>query len=219
MRQKIEALATILITLSSVFVAGLVAFRSFSAPPPRPSTVQNTTTKVANWNQLLKAGRLMGSESAKVTILEFADFECPFCRRFSESVRAVRAQYGGDVAHVFIHYPLGSHRFALPAARIAECSFLQGRFESMHDLLLQKQDSLGLKDWQSFAEEAGIPDLKAFASCSKGTATVPMIDKGLAAGRTVGVDGTPTVIVNGLLYSRPPYDSLSEIVRRIVTAR
>ena len=82
-----------------------------------------------------------------------------------------------------------------------------------------KQDSLGLKPWQSYATEAGIADTARFARCVLSTSPVPRIDDGLALGRRIGVRGTPTVVINGWRLARPPYDSLSEVVAGILAGR
>ena len=171
------------------------------------------------WSELTSVGHRMGRPDAKVTILEFSDFECPFCRRFSEVAAAVRKAHGDDVAHVFVHYPLTGHRFARPAAHVAECAAAQGRFEEMHDLLFVKQDSLGLKEWSSFAKESGVRNISEFSGCLRDTSKARFIDAGLAAGRSVDVRGTPTVVINGTLYRQLPPDSLSDIVKDLLSKR
>jgi protein-disulfide isomerase len=129
-------------------------------------------TRVSGWDNLVKTGTLIGDSSAAVKVVEFGDFECPFCRRADSVFRVVKHKFGADVALVYIEFPLGMHRFALPAARAAECAAGQGHFAPMHDLLFTKQDSLGLKSWQSYAQESGVPDTAAFAKCVS-ESTVP----------------------------------------------
>jgi protein-disulfide isomerase len=89
----------------------------------------------------------------------------------------------------------------------------------MHDLLFEKQDSLGLKQWDSFATEARVGDLRSFSSCAAAVDTISMIERGLSLGSVVGVHGTPTVVINGVLYSRPPSDSLQQIVARLIAGK
>src|SRR5687767_13073569 len=83
---------------------------------------------VEGWKDLLAAGIRVGPTDAPVTIVEFVDFECPFCRRADSVLTGVQQRYGNDVAFVFVHFPLPNHRFAMPGARAAECALAQGRF-------------------------------------------------------------------------------------------
>jgi len=108
-----------------------------------------------------------------------------------------------------VHYPLGAHKFAMPAARAAECAREQGRFAEYITQVYAKQDSLGLKPWLDFAKETAIPDIIDFSECVAEKAEVPNIAGGIALGKTIGVRGTPTIIINGWRYPMPPTDELS----------
>jgi protein-disulfide isomerase len=155
----------------------------------------------------------MGPQGAKVTILEFADFECPACRQFEPTLRAARAKYPSDVAVVFRHWPLPYHHFALPAARAAECANAQGRFEAMHDLLYARQDSLGLKSFASFAADAGVADTAAFDVCNRSGGPVMALAADTTDARQLGGRGTPTVVVNGLLLGVPNGAALDKAIQ------
>jgi hypothetical protein len=91
---------------------------------PRP-----VSAAVGNWADLEQAGHRIGPASAKLTIVEFGDFECPACGEFEHTLQQVRRAYPKDVAVVFRHWPLPYHKLAYPAARAAECAADQGRFE------------------------------------------------------------------------------------------
>jgi protein-disulfide isomerase len=176
-------------------------------PPPSP---------VKNWDRVVASGHRTRADSPFVFIVEFADFECPICGQFARgALKGVLANYGNRVVHVFRHWPLAYHRFAYPAARAAECAGEQGRFAEMHDLLYQKQDSLGLKSFEGFAAEAGVSDPSRFQACYTRTALVPAIEADQKAALEVGGVGTPTVVINGIRYGGAP-DSLGldRIVRR-----
>jgi protein-disulfide isomerase len=168
---------------------------------------------VAEWGELLNAGILVGDSAAPVKIVELGDFECPFCRKFALRMRDARKQFGNKVALVYVDFPLKMHRFAMPAARAAECAYGQGRFAEFHDVVYDKQDSLGLKSWVSYAREAGIRDTTRFTLCNARTGPVLQATAGLAIGKRLAVHGTPTVIVNGWRLSAPPDDStLSKLI-------
>jgi protein-disulfide isomerase len=101
----------------------------------------------------------------------------------------------------------------MPAARAAECAERVGRFSEWIDAVYRKQDSLGVKSWGSYAHDAGIADSSMIAACARDTVPVPNILAGLAYGDSVGVTGTPTILVNGWRLPQPPSKArLSEII-------
>lgn len=163
-------------------------------PPARPDSVL-----VENWTRFLAGGHQRGPATAPVTILEFGDYECPFCARFARAMVEIEAAYPGQVRFVYRHWPLSMHRFAYPAARAAECAGAQGRFWEMHELLYAKRDSLGLVTFDELATRAGVTDAKRFHACAASGKAVPNIDAGMHDARQAGGTGTPTLIVNGVL--------------------
>jgi protein-disulfide isomerase len=180
----------------------VIVFVRRESTPAAASRERPAPIYIDDWTELLTAGyRVSGADDATVVVLEFADFECPYCRRFASDMQRITSQYGDSLLFMYLHFPLTSHRFAIPAARAADCAAQQGNFVEYHDLLFEKQDSLGLKSWPSFAKAAGVRDSIAFAICIESTDAVPLIDKGREAGRRLGVRGTPTVVINGWLYS------------------
>lgn len=157
---------------------------------------------------------MIGSADAPIKILEFSDLECPFCQRFHTTLQGVREEFGQDVAFVFLHYPLEIHRQAVPAALGAECAAEQGKFMEYLDVVYAEQDSLGNRGWASLAARAGVSDTVAFSGCVAEESGRVVIDRGRELGRQIGVNGTPTVIVNGWLLRPTPYDTLSGVVAR-----
>jgi protein-disulfide isomerase len=173
----------------------ITALRVRDALRPAPAAAQRGPAStdpvpVPDWQQYAAVGHRMGPANAPVTIIEFADFECPVCRKFElGALRYIRNRYPNDVQVVFRHWPLPYHRFAYPAARAAECAGAQGKFEAYHDLLYEKQDSLGLKSFDSFARDAGVADLTVFATCDTATLPVAVIARDSAAARRIGGRG------------------------------
>jgi protein-disulfide isomerase len=212
-----EGLSTGLIVVAAVAVAAANIHREFFRQTPITATGSFAPpTYLKNWKTMLSAGTLIGDSAAPVKIIEFADLECPGCRLFHTRERQLPASMRSDVAVIFVHYPLSMHRFAIPAARAAECARSENKFSSLIDVLFDKQDSLGLKPWVAYAAEAGVRDTAAFGRCAGGTGNTRQIEAGQALGKTIGVDGTPTIIINGWRFTSPPYDSLPALVRRLV---
>jgi len=208
---NLERLVSAALTVCAIAIASALVHREFQTTRVRatPSAAQPPVKKL-EWREALVAGTLIGEASAPIQVVEFADFECPFCKRFHESFEAVKEKIGPQVALSFVHFPLPMHRFARPAARSSECAREAGQFGTMASLLFRKQDSLGLKSWQSFAAEAGVRDSAGFAACVSGTATQPRVEAGLTVGEKFGVRSTPTVIINGWQYDVPPTRAVLE---------
>ena len=160
------------------------------------------SVQVADWQKYLAGGHSRGPENAAVTILEFGDYECPYCARFATTIDRILAAYPDEVRFVYRHWPLPNHRFAYPAARAAECAGEQDRFWPYHDLLYAKQDSVGLITFVDLARRSDVPNMRAFEECAQRPDTVPVIQAGIRDIEAVGGTGTPTVIVNGILRRR-----------------
>ena len=140
-----------------------------------------------------------GKVGAKVTIVEFSDFQCPYCKQAGEQIEAVLAAYPDDVELYFFQYPLDFHASAKPAATAALCAHAQGKFWAYHDRMFDAQDKLGLSLFRSTAKDLGL-DMKAFSSCLLGESAVATVEADVAQGKQAGVSGTPTFFINGVPY-------------------
>jgi protein-disulfide isomerase len=220
MKSKLDAVITATLVACALVTTGLVVRREFIAPPTVSAQAEQKPTFVEGWETHLARGIRMGQAQAAVQLLEFADFECPFCASFHKDMKALRVRYPTQVALTFVHFPLPMHRFAEPAARVAECAGDQGRFEAMHDLLFEQQDKFGLKPWSEFASEAGVTDSAAFEACIKRTDPIPRVIEGKVLGNQLDVQGTPTVVINGWKLGRPPkLDEMDHMVKAILAGK
>lgn len=216
MTTRLEGIATGLMVAAALAVAAANSHREFGRASPQAAGrgAFVAPTYVKNWKEIVSAGTTIGDTSAPIKIIEFADLECPGCRLFYSRMRELPESVRNKYALVFVHFPLSIHRFAMPAARAAECARPEDKFSSFIEVIFSKQDSLGLKSWASYAVEAGIRDTAAFARCTAGSARLPRVEAGLASGRSLAITATPTIIVNGWRYSSPPFDSLAALVSR-----
>lgn len=137
-----------------------------------------------------------GPRDAKVTIIQWSDFECPYCARASETLREIREAYPEDVRFEFRHLPLPTHARAIPAAIAALAAHEQGRFWEYHDLLFQQQRALSDADLEAYARMIGL-DLPRFRRSLQDPQHEAMILADAEEGRRVGARGTPTFFVNG----------------------
>ena len=167
---------------------------------------------VREWKAIVAhGGTVVEAHNPAVILVEFGDLECPFCKRFHEQrLQSLRRKFPGEIGVAFVHFPLPGHRFAVPAARAAECAASQARFAEFVAAVYAKQDSLGLKSWTSYAVDAGIRDTSKLRECSAETSPLARVDSGAEWGRRIGVRGTPGIMVNGWLFLTPPSDSLLE---------
>jgi len=219
MTTRLEKISTVLLTVAAMISAAVIVYRELVEPSPASTTPRKMTFE-PEWRQAISVGRMQGSANAPVTLVEFGDLECPFCREFHNSVLSIRDKFQDQVAFVFVHFPLPTHRFAMPAARVLECAGLQGRFFEMLTALYAKQDSLGLKPWTGFAEDAGISGHSVFSSCVADTRAVKAIEEGVALGHRLEVRATPTLFVNGWrIGGAVPTSRITEIVEELLAGR
>jgi protein-disulfide isomerase len=194
----LDTLATVLVIIAAVVVIVFTVQASVvqeSAPPlvGNPQELPVPTTP-----HPLGASRILGNQSAKVAIIEYADFECSFCGDFARSTwPSLKKQYidTGKVIASFRNLPLSGHRHAMAAAITAECAGEQGRFWEMHDLLYEAD--LNVTEGRSLARQIGL-DVTAFDKCSEGVDNKIAADQTLA--KTMGIFGTPSFLI-GLVQS------------------
>jgi len=136
-----------------------------------------------------------GSKNAAVTIVEFSDFECPYCKAVQRTLKQVLEKYGGEVRLVFKHLPLEGHRNSLPAARAAYCAAEQDRFWQFHDALFGAKE-LSPAVFTPIANELGLGVLK-LQECLESEQSRTAIVKDLEAARLFHIESTPSFVVNG----------------------
>jgi protein-disulfide isomerase len=152
-----------------------------------------------------------GAVMARVTIVEFSDFQCPHCGHAHPILRQLLREFEGDVRLVFRNYPLPGHPRATPAARAAIAAGNQDKFWEMADLLFEHQDTLEDEDIDRYATELGL-DMARFHTDLASSATQARIDADREAGHDLDVEGTPTFFINGRRFHEPP-SSLANYVR------
>lgn len=192
--------ATAVMVLCAVLVTGMAVRRQFfSAPsaaagPPPPREIRD-------WKRLAEAGQVLGAADAQVTIIEFSDFQCPFCAALSQTIRSMQERNPSAFRVVYRHYPLAQHTHAATAGVAAECAAQQQRFGEYHDILFANQDSIGTRAWTRFAADAGVADTASFKRCMATPAAKARVDEDTRAAARLRLPGTPSLIVNGRLYS------------------
>lgn len=165
-----------------------------------------------------KGAPSFGPEDAKVTIVEFSDFECPFCARAAEVVTQIRARYGDKVRFVFRQFPLPSHGQAHLAAQASLAAAEQGKFWEYHDLLFQNQRALTRPALEAYAQQVGM-NLAAFKRALDAQTQKAAVDRDLGLGESVQVNGTPTVFINGKrVPNATDFESVSKLIEDALRA-
>ena len=171
---------------------------------------------------------IIGNPNAPITIIEFSDFQCPFCAKFHiQTLPAIMNEYinDGKVKLVFRDFPIQSiHPNALPASVAAECANEQGKFKEMHDILFERQNEWSKKNtdnviilFNQYASKLGLEEEK-FDSCLKNGKYIEEIQKDLNDGRTYGISGTPEFFVGNdqigfiELKGAQPFESFKKVI-------
>lgn len=149
------------------------------------------------------AAPLLGSPMAPVTIVEFSDFECPYCGRAAPMLEKLVKDRAGKVRFFFMNYPLSGHLHSGAAARAAVAAGLQGKFWEMHDQLFANQQRLEDADILKYAGQLGL-DVARFERDWKSPEVQAAVDADRAQGEKLGVQGTPTIFVNGRRFEESP---------------
>ncbi len=154
----------------------------------------------------------IGPADAKVTIVQFAEFQCPYCGKAGESVDKVMETYGDDVRMVFRDFPLSFHPRAVPAAVAANCAGEQGQYWEMHNRLMANQRALEDADLTAHAEALKL-DLSKWNTCRQDPAQTSEVMKDFEDGQAVGVSGTPAFFINGIMISgAQPFEEFKRII-------
>ena len=153
-----------------------------------------------------------GPESAPVTIVEFSDFQCPFCVRAQPTLQRLRETYGDKLRFVFLDFPLEIHPQAPKAHEAAACAGDQGKFWPMYDRLFASGGKLEVADLKSYAGELGL-DGAAFGTCLESGRHSAATEAALQEGQRHGVTGTPAFFINGrLLVGAQPFEAFAQVI-------
>ena len=156
-----------------------------------------------------------GDKNAPVTIIEFSDYECPFCTRFyTQTLAQIQKEYidTGKVKFVYRDFPLGFHQNAQKAAEAAECAGEQDRYFDMHDKLFENGVAGGVASFKKFAGQSGL-NQGDFENCLDSGEMTSEVKKDFQDGQSYGVSGTPAFFVNGKLISgAQPFSAFKQMI-------
>lgn len=195
-------LATLSLLPSALSTMRAMVFPQEQRTPDSPAPIWTP-----EWVRFRELGtRIAGGGESRVSVLAFIDLECPACRAYHPELVELINTIDGPVDLHYVPLPLEGHRFAMPAARVADC--LRDRDPAIVgqwiETVFHSQDSLGLLPWTELAIRAGVPDTSLVASCATNRQTPHRVDSAVALADFTGINATPTIMVDGWLFPGLP---------------
>ncbi|MBW7934117.1 MAG: thioredoxin domain-containing protein, partial [Gemmatimonadaceae bacterium] len=211
---RIGNVGTVVLVLCVVAVTASTLRRDWVLSSTRSAAGSRRVAKpIDDWGRYANAGHVLGARQADLTIVEFADFQCPACKLLEHVLDSLQAS-GEQFRRVYRHYPLAAHPKAMPSVRASECAAAQGEFAAMHKLLFANVDSVGVAPWTWFARQAGLSDVVAFERCVHSAAPLHARAIDTADAKQLGIRGTPLLLIGDLLVEGVPQsDSLVAYLR------
>ncbi len=182
-----------------------IMYRQESIPPskavqtPKNFTASNAPAPIGITNAAIATNDdpSIGPANAAVTIVEFSDFECPFCKQAFPIIRELMAEYGDRVRYIYRDFPVSQiHDNAQKAAEAGACAHAQGKFWALHDKIFQYAPQITVPDLKNYARAAGI-DMSLFTPCLDSGQFANEVREDYGDGVALGVRGTPTWFING----------------------
>lgn len=211
MRTETKILGSILIATIVLLIGGVFLLSRGSSGP---AGIEGTSVSQIDYTK----GQKIGSDSAKVKLVEFSDFQCPACQAAEPAIKQVLSKYPNDLQFIYRHFPLPQHAFGRQAAAYAEAAGEQGKFWEMHDKLFDTQSewsSLDSKGATAFflelVKQIGLDENKINQALIDDVLKA-RIDGDVAEGSRLGVNSTPTFFINGRKVNLQSFNDLNTVV-------
>jgi protein-disulfide isomerase len=180
--------------------------KTAAAAPQRPKIDYDKV-----YNLPLGTSTIKGNKNASITVVEFSDFQCPYCARLQPTLRDVLKAYPNDVKLVYKDFPLSFHKQAKNAAKAARAAGEQGKYWEMHDLIFENFAKVNEVMFKDFATKLNL-DMTKFLADFSGTKYDSLIQQDINLGRQAGVTGTPSLFMNGKRMQRRSLDDFKQQV-------
>lgn len=211
MKEETKVLGIILIITAILLFGGIFLL---SRSQPSSQGVKGTAVLQIDYSK----GQKIGSDSAKVKLVEFSDFQCPACKSAEPAIKQALSKYPDDLQFIYRHFPLPQHTYAKQAATLAEAAGEEGKFWEMHDKIFETQtewSALSDSDAAAFflriAKELGLDEEKIKQQIAENTFQ-SKIDDDLSEGRGLEVNSTPTFFLNGRKLTLQKFEDLNTAV-------
>lgn len=181
--------------------------------PKRPAVDYNKVYDI-------KVGQspVRGAKEAKITLIEFSDFQCPYSKRAQPLIEELLKAYPDDLQHVYKNFPLRFHKEAMPAAKACLAAGLQGRFWEMEAIIFENPQNLQDKDLKKYAKELGL-DLEQFEKDFSGEEVDKLVQEDLAEAKKASVTGTPTLFLDGKRVQNRSEESMKQEIKTLLEGK
>lgn len=218
---KVVVVGAAALAVAFLGYVGYIVIRGKQNPAaftPAPSSTVSAVVPNPSAPLVRPENPTLGPVDAKVTIVEFADFQCPFCHDSYPVIRSLMVRYGDRVRFVYRHFPVSSiHEYAQSAAEASVCAAAQGKFWPYHDRLFQNQSQLDATNLERYAAQVGL-DFDLFRTCLVAPTTRQIVAQDLADGQALGVAGTPTWFINGeKIEGSIPEDLFAGVIDKLLS--
>lgn len=168
----------------------------------------------------IKVGQspVRGAEDAKVTLVEFSDFQCPYSKRAQPLINALLKAYPDDLRHVYKNFPLRFHKDAMPAAKACLAAGMQGKFWEMEELIFENPQKLQDEDLKKYAKKIGL-DLQQFEKDFKSAEVEKLVQEDLAEAKKAQVTGTPTLFLNGKRVQNRSEEAMKKEIKTLLEGK
>ena len=213
MNSKSYGALDIVLVVAAVAMVGWYVARDFVLPAQGGAPPLRERQFISRWEEARSVGRETANGSATMRVVEFVDLECAACAIYhqQELPKFRQSLDSTEYSWIVVHFPLKRHRFAIDAARAAECAADADAFARFIDVAFERQEHFGTITWTEMAYQAGIADTAAFSACVARDDKLPRVAAGRAIGDSLAVTSTPSLIVNGWLLPAPP--PATELIR------
>ena len=203
----IVIIALVVWVLPGKSTTGNVVADNTQAGTTAPGEIQRVNVKVTDEDHI------RGNPDANVVIVEYSDFECPYCARAYPTVKQLEDKYEDNLAVVYRHFPLSFHPQAQKAAEASECAAEQGMFWEMHDMLFEQGVQGGTDAFKQYASQLGL-DTAQFNDCLDSGKTASIVQADMKQGQIEGIQGTPGFFVNGIPVSgAQPFNVFDQLIQ------
>ncbi|MCL5031300.1 MAG: DsbA family protein [Bacteroidetes bacterium] len=196
MKAKIDNIFTSILVICALIVTFLIVRKEFLTGD---QTIN--ISSVDNWKELITHDGKIDTNSPKVYLIEFFDYECPYCNTLDATLDTIQSKYNDKIKIIRYHFPLNIHPLAYRAAIAAECASKQDYFDMYHKELMRNQYKLNSINFTEVARQIGIKDIGKFQKCVDHEETADIIAKNVQLAKEYKITGTPTLIINDKMIS------------------
>lgn len=198
MRRVTDAVVIVCVLAVTAFVVKRELFGNSG-----PSSAARAPSRITNWREYDVGGSIVtAGDSGAIHVVEFSDFQCPFCAVLHAALDSVLTDHQGQIHLRYRHFPLEQiHPYAFAAAVASECAGRQGAFKRYHDELFINRDAIGARPWTSFAITAGVTDTAVFLTCMRDSTASLTVDTDITAALSLQLRGTPALLVGDKLVT------------------